>query len=241
MSDAYCLKFRAINKYLIESMVNPSIYFANPDQLNDPFDCRMDVNKIIYSAVLGEKDQRQKDFLLSFLENKSFGENWKSQFENIGVFSVSMCSELTKKQPLMWSHYADEHRGLCVTYSFSGDCFTNAELLAKGMVKYCAAPDISGVFSSNFDPVKITQALLYIFLFNKSSEWGYESEFRLLKYSSGTFPINPSSIHEICFGLRTPKSDIDFIKKIASDYCGCTSFYQMQHDDSAMGFKAVKL
>ncbi|PKD37799.1 hypothetical protein CWO84_21315 [Methylomonas sp. Kb3] len=32
MSDACCLKFRAINKCLIESLVNPSIHFANPDE-----------------------------------------------------------------------------------------------------------------------------------------------------------------------------------------------------------------
>lgn len=33
-------KFRTINKYLIESLVNPSIFFPKPENLNDPFDCR---------------------------------------------------------------------------------------------------------------------------------------------------------------------------------------------------------
>ena len=41
--DFLCFKFRAINKHLIESLVNPSLYFARPDTLNDPFDCRLDL------------------------------------------------------------------------------------------------------------------------------------------------------------------------------------------------------
>jgi hypothetical protein len=38
-------KYRAINKRLIESLINQTLYFARPDELNDPFDCRIDLQK----------------------------------------------------------------------------------------------------------------------------------------------------------------------------------------------------
>ena len=52
MGDDYLyFKFRAINKYMIESLVNPSLYFAKPNTLNDPFDCLIDLRNTFSRAV----------------------------------------------------------------------------------------------------------------------------------------------------------------------------------------------
>jgi hypothetical protein len=100
-----------INVRLIDSLVNQSLYFAKPDTLNDPFDCRIDLQKAIERAALSATGDR-KNFLSSFLGNPEFLRIWKSTFDSIGV----CCFSRTIEDTLLWTHYADDHKGVCLGY-----------------------------------------------------------------------------------------------------------------------------
>lgn len=51
MTDYKLYKFSAINKNLIDSLVKGYLFFANPEKLNDPFDCRIDIRKAMNNAM----------------------------------------------------------------------------------------------------------------------------------------------------------------------------------------------
>ncbi len=82
-------KFRAINKYLIEPLVNPSLYFAKPNTLNDPFDCLLNLKGLLERATLSTTGDR-KEFLLEMLRNQKFEAYWQKEFDDIGMGSFSI-------------------------------------------------------------------------------------------------------------------------------------------------------
>jgi len=44
-------KFREINNRLLDSVSRGYVYFAHPDQLNDPFDCKISISKSLNHAI----------------------------------------------------------------------------------------------------------------------------------------------------------------------------------------------
>ena len=127
LNDNYVFfKFRKIDKNLLNSLVLSEIYFARPDRLNDPFDCRVDILNALENAI-----SRSPYPLRGGLErlrgmNRLF-EKVKTDLENFGICSFSFeLKELGKvlNKVLLWSHYADNHRGICLIYCFPESYFT---------------------------------------------------------------------------------------------------------------------
>ncbi len=102
------------------------------------------------------------------------------------------------EQPLMWSHYAEQHRGLCIEYDVSN--------VPPGTVRSVAYDESRVIRSSivrtwllNDDPgarAEIERACLL----TKSKEWQYESEFRILDAIG--LRSSPADVMTITFGLR---------------------------------------
>jgi len=105
-------RFRAINKHLLDSLVNSKIYFAEPTCLNDPFDCRVEVLKSLDNAII-KSSPENRETLKKLRQMPGFFEKVQADISQVGVCSFSL--ELTN--PLMWSHYADQHRGLSLMES----------------------------------------------------------------------------------------------------------------------------
>ena len=227
-------KFRTINKRLIESLVSQSLYFAKPDTLNDPFDCRIDLIAAIERAELNATGDRQK-FLSSFLRVPEFFEVWKSALNTVGVCAFSR----TNGDVLLWSHYADGHRGVCLEYKFQGGYLLTDEfnLTAVGNVDYLAEPLTEWLKSAPMNLDKFVEELLHKYLKTKNPAWKHEQESRLIRRPHGIFKFNTHSdfLSEVCFGLQTPKADIDLVTNLARNYCGCARFFQMVRDETEFG------
>jgi len=230
-------KFRAINKRLIESLVNRSLYFAKPSTLNDPFDCRIELKEAFEQAGSSATGDR-KNFLLSFLAKPKFFENWRCTVDKLGVCAFSR----ENLHPLLWSHYADEHRGVCLKYQFRAAYFTTDEfhLTAAGKVEYLVEPLKEWLKSTPMDDLdKFVEGLLHKYLKTKSPAWKYEEEERIFRHKPGVFNFNHGEpfLNQICFGLRTPEPDIDLIVNLAQTYTGCTRFSRMVPNKTEFGFK----
>ncbi|MBM4275956.1 MAG: DUF2971 domain-containing protein [Deltaproteobacteria bacterium] len=116
MKNNHILKFRKIDKFLIDSLVHSHIYFAPPDKLNDPFDCRIDIEKSLTKAISQSSDLGIK--ILGLFKHKEIQELINQAQKEIimyGIFSGSHSPALNSS--LMWSHYADSHRGVCLIYA----------------------------------------------------------------------------------------------------------------------------
>lgn len=123
-----CYKYRACGQRTWELLINRSIYFARPTQLNDPLDSSINIRQEYERAksVIQELDdhpERRKSFLFFLLDSHVFrdtksGENLglngalEKFIQSLGIFSLSK----TARDALLWSHYADGHSGVCLGF-----------------------------------------------------------------------------------------------------------------------------
>ncbi|OGA40479.1 MAG: hypothetical protein A3G24_16105 [Betaproteobacteria bacterium RIFCSPLOWO2_12_FULL_62_13] len=238
--DYRYFKFRTINKYLIESLVNSRLYFAKPNKLNDPFDCRLDLRKS-FSRAASSATGIRKTWLQSRLnDGQEFIEKWEGSFENFGICSFSLKLHTT----LMWSHYADEHRGVCLLYRFPESFFLAPQNKIFGVDKVKYSDDALTDWLKNEAPMELNKfvpELIKIYLTAKSPAWHCESEARVIRKEHGFIDIPFGFLEQVCFGLRTPQADIDLITKLAREYGGCQNFCRIIRDESDFGISAEEM
>ena len=111
MDDFTYFKYRPINKFLIDGIVNGALYFARPSRLNDPFDCQVDIKKSAILAISRMSGEKRK-ILETMVKVDGYFDEIQRRMTEIGVCSFS----LTLEESLLWSHYAEEHRGICLMY-----------------------------------------------------------------------------------------------------------------------------
>ncbi|HCI13143.1 MAG: hypothetical protein A2063_02830 [Gallionellales bacterium GWA2_60_142] len=240
--DFLYFKFKPINKYLIDSLVTPSLYFPKPDLLNDPFDCQLDVRKAFARAAEVVQGKRKNAFQAALKSNDIF-ENYSKQFQNLGVCSFSLLAN-SFDEPLLWSHYADAHKGVSLLYRFTEAYLNNPkEILGVDTVKYDPNILTNWLINSPFQPddSKFVEELTKVFLTAKSDAWQHEKEARIIRTTNGTLNIPHGCLEQICFGLRTPQPDIELVSKLAREYSGCTKFCKIVHADTDFGITAIEL
>lgn len=137
-----------------------------------------------------------------------------------GVFSLAAdCLN-----PLMWSHYADEHNGICIGYSVERDpkpkpqkAIYNGGRVIKTSVIHKAI--VRGLKSATN---KLEQAILL----RKSREWRYEKEWRLI--GSQGIQDSPLLLREIVFGLRCKASVKYTVVKALENRLFDVKFYEIR-------------
>ena len=242
MSDYIVFKFRAINKNLLSSLVNKELYFAEPRFLNDPFDCRVDILRALDNAI--QKSPSPSGEILTKLRGmQKFLEKVQADTAKVGVCSFS----LELNNPLMWSHYANEHRGVCLMYRFQEKYFydTQDRILGTDRVHYDTSPLTDWFIArapklgsfADFGTDLITKILTI-----KSEPWKYEREVRILRRTPGLEAIDTKHLEQVCFGLETSEADVDLITKILkqSQY-DVTLCKMVRSNDSDFGLRVEEI
>lgn len=243
MNNYYGLyKYRPINKNLIDSIVKNELYFSEPSQLNDPFDCQIDIKKSLSKAIEVTTETKKENLILLLEETDGLDE-WQTNIKQFGICSFSLSREGNiLSNPLMWSHYADEHKGVCLYYEFPNE-FINYEknkIIGIAEVEYSYNP-LTEWFIENADVFGEWGIEKFFFelgkntLRNKSLPWKYEEEVRIVRPNKGTFEIDPKSLKQICFGLNTSTEDMELIKKITHHTNNNVSFCQATHGETDFG------
>ena len=130
------------------------------------------------------------------------------------------CFSETNESILMWSHYADYHRGFCIEYDFKSLGISDLRFRMLEPVLYRNEMfDISLYF--NAETISNNTANNFVALYAsmiKSSEWAYEKEWRIV-ISNGVFDKEgvlavpkPKSIY---LGVKVPKEDRERLYMIA--------------------------
>ena len=200
------------------------IFFAQPSSFNDPFDCHIDENFTILSEleienyieeqidfhVLENTFDIQQEFRLRIFDleflNKKQNENFKIQDKHIGVFSCNQDTEnqLGWQNILMWSHYANNHKGFCVGFDKEKTHnWLKSKHITGGPVYYDKYPEIKQVVPIAANKEK-TKEYFKNTISNKATNWNYENEYRFVK-------INIKNNFEI--GLRIK----DRIEELTAD------------------------
>ncbi|MBT7696315.1 MAG: DUF2971 domain-containing protein [Desulfobacterales bacterium] len=112
------------------------------------------------------------------------------------------CFSATFKNPLLWSHYADQHRGICIGYGLNRVPKPKLHKVVYGGSRSVKTSLIARALLDNDQEAQLL--LDQDVLLRKAPSWRYEREWRLL----GERGVQQSSLElvEITFGLRCPNA-----------------------------------
>lgn len=212
--------FRRFNEYSLSDLINNEITVSPSKNMNDPFDSIIN--------LWGSEDQ-----LKGTCKEHKHIKNLSRSFDYFRI--RSFCNGETEEalgNLLMWSHYADEHRGYCVKYKLSkhfikqdeNDSFEHMFLKPIIYRKDEEKVDISELTTINTDLAFAT----------KHESWKYEKEVRLIVYNPNKeesfygIPLDKDScIEAIYFGCKCKPGTINTIKNLFSKAGIPPKFFQV--------------
>lgn len=115
--------------------------------------------------------------------------------ENFEIFRMT-CLTKIENNLLMWAHYANNHKGICVGYEIKID----SDILLK-KIKYTGMEIKRKNSEDIFENMEKILTLGDSF-FIKHKNWSYENEYRIVHLDSSTLYYNNVVVKEIIFGLE---------------------------------------
>lgn len=221
-------RYRSLSPYAIDDIINNKITLTSIGEFNDVFDGAMhqygtmeEIKKTIEvkwaemeavrkKACLPEPLLQKDDFVKPYIEHLKT--ECRLKFRELDYLGTYVCCfSQENSSTLMWAHYADSNKGICMEYDFNklpsqnNDCLLRNSILP---VAYTPTPiDLSDLLDDNGSKIykyPLDAAVLCTAL-NKAPVWQYEKEWRIiwvLAYSSEEckrLPINsiikPSKIY----------------------------------------------
>ena len=199
-------------------------YFASPSSFNDPFDCRPNFTldgdeEEVRNYLRGmwarqaphmpEADrQAEVDAILRDpSRDPRIPENnrlFAAAYDTLVTARVGvLCLSEVHDDILMWSHYADCHRGICLIYDTNYEFFAHAEPVRYERER----PRVNPITQSN-------EQMLDKAIFTKSSGWAYEKEWRILHYRQGVGErqLPQASLKAIVLGVALSGSDRSLVE-----------------------------
>jgi hypothetical protein len=228
MASKVFYKYRPADEFAIVLLDDQQIKFSYAEEYNDPFDSKMIIN-------LDLDVDNSRDYILQQLERAQISEqgkiNLRKQIKNneitnseflqvayksAGRTIMSSCFAGNHDNLLLWSHYADKHKGLCVGIR---DCSsTDISAMKFDVEGYCTCPNdsLSGglfpVYKINYSDDCIVEWKLFNDDFkpfidahrNKANCWKYEDEYRVIvpqgSFTSQILPFDNRFLVEVYFG-----------------------------------------
>ena len=175
--------------YLENLFKKGELKFTKPSEFNDPFDC--------CPTQLGEAPADAFPHAVGDMMNKSM-QSATSMMHGIACFTPH------PDKMLIWSHYGDQHRSVCVGFD-SQILLDNPPLNSEGNPLY---EDIVEVIYTSTRPDTESKEQY----FHKSKEWYYEEERRIIScakkgypcWGAGVWDIPTVAIKEVVLGARMP-------------------------------------
>lgn len=167
-------------------------YLPMPVDFNDPFECRPIIN--FYRSGL-KRDLFLREMALKNIPSnnrkarkelikeadrrlRSDPEIIKNVYEHFLENTGLYCLSEKKEDILMWSHYSEGHRGVCIEFDAFLDAATSRMMLFGQALKV----NYSEELRPSVNAVEIGQPAEYQkALLTKSSHWNYEKEWRVIK------------------------------------------------------------
>lgn len=237
------------------SLLEDYLWFSDPTAFNDPFDCKAwfafhllaedeSLCRDYYEYHIPLKNPNfsnvQKKALidhsvngmLSKKSNIDFFKNLekniaKERIEDIKQFGI-FCTCMLNNNILLWSHYANNHTGVCLGLKADKllEKYYNNGEMGAGEVKYDKFPVIAPIHSR--DENAITATFQQFFL-TKAPFWNYELEYRFLDYPcTNRKKIIGDLLESIYMGCDISSSDEIFIKEICRKSDGRIKLYKAE-------------
>ena len=251
MPSTSIYKYFPVNHNTLATFLNKKIWFSFPQDFNDPFDCQINADKTCSKACCEQcRDAYgpQCDQFLFALSKltldpginiKQVAKSTNDQLKNVGV----CCFSKNNNNILMWSHYADSHKGICV--EFEQDALFNEKIKFSDVKYHESFPFLKLQYEldnmeedcgGNFTPMdRVIAVFSDVILTTKYKAWKDEEEVRAIYTgnvdfkSNGGFIFSPVAIKNIFFGCKTGAQDMAKIKQLfTGKEFSSIRFFQMQ-------------
>lgn len=173
------------------------------------------------------RDMRALDLIWDDIRSQQLAKN--------GILCLTACP----KNILMWSHYADEHKGCCLEFSTDSIPFKRARKV-NCLPEYPNARlvDFIGGFSEK-DYDKHAKLTTY----TKSGLWKYEEEWRVRRYPKGPglVKFKERLLTGIVFGYRMADELKDMLKKLVSGRNPKVNLFQASPKDRQFEMELLPL
>lgn len=231
----YLYKYRSMaSRGLKDIFEKRKVFFNDATKFNDPCECRphlaVDVNLLsqeVYLKKLAKErfpNARGAEIKELIREKKVFLKDQaklrKTYNEFVSTVGIYCLSE-KKDDLLMWAHYSDAHRGLCLEFEASteGSFFWEAF-----RVVYQEDYPVVNMMRMG-EAEEFCKALL-----TKSTHWSYEQERRILKTKyeggAGDYYFPPAALTGVIFGALMNSEDKETIKNWIKAYPSEISIYE---------------
>jgi len=177
------------------------LHLPCPLDLNDPLDCRPSfavgdlsdqqykerfVSHVMHE-MLSHDSSKKPDEVTSWLNSLPQNIATKLAIEQMNGYrkemenSLRICSFCgVPDNPIVWSHYADSHKGFCLVFDASNDLFGEAAEVS---------------YQKEYPTIDVTEENLEVIFANtvlvKYQGWEYETEFRLSSKEPGNHEMLP--------------------------------------------------
>lgn len=256
-------KYRSFGVNSLRLLSEAEAFYANPRSFNDPLDCDPSIQtdtdlvlleklcfKILIDvygrekAIKEMKNERYMSTECGDYRTDKKAENYyvqrlRSQVKRLldaemaawGVLSLSARWDCT----LMWSHYADMHRGLCIEYDLENHVCSD---LKKVDYKTDRNIKISDLIDWKINKSAAAhRSILDTYFYAKSRQWRYEKEWRDIQPMSGVKPSPFFKIAGVYFGLRCDSSVRTSVVKLFSDFQPKIKFYDVDTQEEGSRLK----
>lgn len=204
-TPSHLYKYQCVTQYSMSSLANQTVWLSSPASFNDPFDCaiNLDQKKLKESVAhavgaLGEnvelKDSLDVPSAAYESAYRQLREGLRATMQKIGV----LCLSETPSEILMWSHYANYHKGFCIEYRVDE---TSVLSRTARPVRYT---DIYPSLSLKNLPSDAEENFIDVCVYTKAKQWSYEREWRAIMPSGEKLYHAPAPISAIIFGARMP-------------------------------------
>jgi hypothetical protein len=221
MSIAYLYHYQRFKPDWLKTTVHDfKMHCPGPRDFNDPWDCRPNYDYSILDdpAIYDEHvaffdrvdrncgpfktEQQRQQQLYRLRTDRRFLESLIREMVVIDKpiheqFRI-LCLSAKLDSVLMWSHYADKHRGLCLEFGTDNEEFSGAY-----KVEYCDKYP-----SYNLTDQSLERNLLP--LVTKSSVWSYEEEYRVIA-EEHQVALSAESLHAQSSFLSIPSISLKSI------------------------------
>lgn len=247
----HLFKYRSLSgeslKWTRELILQGKLWFPSPLDFNDPFDTLPDIR------IEGTRDQLQRRVrrlvrsnrpdlprgarleLSEYIISKGLPA-MRAYLEDAvrqTASELAVCSYTTRVDDiLMWSHYADQHRGICVRMSTRSPFFMTS---LPFPVRYQETRPAIDWMADELDTELID------ILVTKASLWKHEREWRQLEKGPGIRRLPDRTLEAIYLGCRISSEDRQLVLQWVKDLTWPVEIHAAKPSRSAFALEFERL
>lgn len=248
-APAFLYKYYDDKPEKLASVEKQKMWYSAPCNFNDVFDCDISIDEAgVFNSTLqmipdkrGVRPGSQMWRNLRQTVNKEIS-SLKTAFERLKTTVGISCLSESSDSLLMWAHYANNHRGICVEYELIE---INTQL-GFTPVPIIYSDQKARLTSINPDTIDVDSTGMFIeSLTSKSPEWSYEKEWRIIRDDAACGAKWDTENRGALLDMIRPKSVIlgcmakpEFEKSVR-EYCKehKINLYKMEKDSTLYSLK----